>query len=51
MCVGDKAYCKRKVQNALCAAARSVETMQPDVFRETFLNHAAAWMVMYASAK
>lgn len=50
MCIGDRKYCKNRVQHILCAAAVAFENKQPR-FRDMFLNKAAAWMVMWAGAK
>lgn len=48
MCVGDKAFCKREAKKYLGLRQLYKTHVQ---YSQRMLDLAAAWMVMYASAK
>lgn len=50
MCIGDRKYCKKRVQQALCDAAM-YNTNYLFIARDLATTRAAAWMVMWAGAK
>lgn len=50
MCIADRKYCKRRARKFLKDALRNAENYH-FALRELNLDLAAAWMVMYASAK